>query len=244
MAVKRVILLDELRGLFIWGVVLYHLVYDLIYLFNVNIPLFHHFAVDIFQESVACGFIIISGACCYFSRDNMKRGGKLLLLAFAITVATTLVMPEYQIIFGILHLLAASILLFALLKPFWQKLPPLLILVAGLLLYLLTFHTMSGYWQIGTLTIFLPQTLKQIPGAFIFGFIDSSYYSADYFPLLPYGFIFFAGTALGKWLSQGHCPDFAYQNHAPFLALCGRGSLWIYLFHQPIILAVLFLIFS
>ena len=37
------------------------------------------------------------------------------------------------------------------------------------------------------------------PASTTLGFISPGFYSADYFPLLPWFFLFLTGTALGGW---------------------------------------------
>lgn len=244
MATKRIVLFDEIRGTMIWCVVLYHLLYDLVYLFAVDIPWFGSAWTEWWQETVACLFIFISGCCCYFSRNNVLRGLRLLIVAALLSAATYLVMPQQMISFGIIHLLSLSVLIFALGRPLLSFIPPPFIMLGGLLLYYVTFPVCNGYLQFGTWNYSLPETWYQNSCWFWLGFPTANYYSADYFPLLPYLWIFLSGCGLGTYRSKDDYPFWAYQTHSKFLAFCGRNSLWLYLVHQPLLLAILSLIWQ
>lgn len=108
-----------------------------------------------------------------------------------------------------------------------------------LFLFFLTYNIGNGYLGFGTLKIMLPESWYGGNALFALGFTDSSFYSADYFPLLPWLFVFIAGTYLGVWAQQGRFPEWAYRSRAPFFQLMGRHSLAIYILHQPVIYGVL-----
>ena len=90
-----------------------------------------------------------------------------------------------------------------------------------------------------TLSLELPPVLYSTSFLFPLGFPDSNFFSSDYFPLLPYLFLFLAGM----FLARLPLPQAFYQQHSRSLSLLGKNSLWVYLLHQPVIYAVLWLIF-
>ena len=59
-------------------------------------------------------FILISGASCVFSRNNLKRGLRILCFGLVITLATYLAYPSYIIMFGVLHLLGVCMIVYSL----------------------------------------------------------------------------------------------------------------------------------
>ena len=66
--------------------------------------------------------------------------------------------------------------------------------------------------------------------------------SFDYFPLVPWFGVFLAGAALGKRI---YAPGRSLIPRPPgetFINIAGRHSLLIYLVHQPVIMAVLYLV--
>lgn len=70
------------------------------------------------------------------------------------------------------------------------------------------------------------------------------FFSADYFPIVPWLFLFLAGTAIGVPVKNGKFPRRFYELKVPFLAPAGRHTLLIYVVHQPIIYGLLYLIFK
>ncbi|MEG0895397.1 MAG: heparan-alpha-glucosaminide N-acetyltransferase domain-containing protein, partial [Oscillospiraceae bacterium] len=70
------------------------------------------------------------------------------------------------------------------------------------------------------------------------------FYSADYFSLLPWFFIFISGIGFGKLLKEERLPKFFYNSHIKFLSVIGRNTIWIYILHQPIIFILLTFIFN
>ncbi len=71
----------------------------------------------------------------------------------------------------------------------------------------------------------------------LFGFPSKDFASADYFPLLPWFFIFFAGFFFCRMFKTGF-PAFSEKIPCPFFALVGRHALPIYILHQPVIYLV------
>lgn len=87
----------------------------------------------------------------------------------------------------------------------------------------------------GSLTLVrLPQSLYELGFLFPLGIHPRFFSSADYYPLLPWIFIFGLGCFLGGYFYNGEAPDFCYRPHCPPLARVGRHALLIYLLHQPV----------
>ena len=70
------------------------------------------------------------------------------------------------------------------------------------------------------------------------GFHNASFLSADYFPLLPWAFVFAAGTFIGRWAARGQFPKWMYPSRVPPLSWMGRHALILYIVHQPVIIGV------
>ena len=73
---NRVGFLDELRGFAIICMVVYHLMVDLKFVFNVDVPIFFEGWFDIIRDIFVGIFISISGIVCNYSRNNVKRGAE------------------------------------------------------------------------------------------------------------------------------------------------------------------------
>jgi len=192
-------------------------------------------------------FIVISGISSRLSRSNAKRGLKLLGVALAVTLVTAVLLPlagadGFGIYFGILHFLSVSMLAFSALRPLLDKIKPAWGVAVCFVLYLSTRGLTNGWLgpNIGGFLKFnLPDSLYEIPWLFPLGICTQSFSSADYFPLIPWFFIFAAGAFLGAALKQGKVPASAYRRRVPPLAFLGRHALAVYLAHVPAAAAVL-----
>lgn len=73
---------------------------------------------------------------------------------------------------------------------------------------------------------------------FLFGIWMDWFYSADYFGLLPWLFLFWAGYYLHKAVGHRRMEPLR-RSVCPALGWMGRHSLLLYLLHQPVIYGVL-----
>ncbi|GAA2975233.1 hypothetical protein GCM10011539_07720 [Finegoldia magna] len=64
------------------------------------------------------------------------------------------------------------------------------------------------------------------------GFYNDKFYSGDYFPLLPWYFMYLVGYCAGDFL------DIKLNVRENLLSKMGKKSLMIYLIHQPIIMII------
>jgi uncharacterized membrane protein len=247
---RRVVFLDELRGLSILLMVVFHGAYDLVYIFGVDIPIFHSEFLQRFLQPFFAGvFILISGIVCRYSRSNLKRGLTALGLGLVMTLVTWRFMPGQLILFGILHLLGVCMILYGLSSRENSGKPDRLPAFGGAalfgLLFALTWNLPNRWLGFpGTpLSLPLPDSLYRYPGLSPLGFFAEGFASADYFPLMPWLFLFFAGSFIGVLFHAGAMPEFFYRSRFPFLAKAGRHTLVIYLLHQPVVYGVMWGVF-
>ncbi|WP_312643489.1 heparan-alpha-glucosaminide N-acetyltransferase [Hydrogenoanaerobacterium sp.] len=241
---RRVWLIDEVRGVFIILMVLYHLFYDLVYIFEVNIPAFHWRFTSYLQLLIAGLFVFISGVASRFSRSNLKRGAQCFAFGMVMTLATWLFLPSQIVLFGILHLLGVCMMLFPLMKPVLDRIPPLAGLIVCAVLFFLTYNTQSGYWGMRGWQMNLPVAWYSTNFLFPFGFPNAEFWSSDYFPLLPWILWYLGGTFAGVYIKNGQCPAWFYRPHSRLMAFLGRNTFIIYLLHQPVVYGVLYVIFA
>ena len=199
------------------------------------------------QLLFASVFILISGFCTQLSRNVAKRGILLLCIALSLSAITILALPKigwdgFQDRFGILHLLSCCMLLYALLRKAIDRVPLKIGLPVCIVLYASTCMLQSSRIGFPFASAALPVALTQLRFLFPFGIHDAQFYSADYFPLLPHAFVFFAGCMIGRVVCSGTIPESAYRIHSRFFAFFGRHSLLVYLLHIPALAAVLFII--
>lgn len=241
----RVHLIDEVRGLSILLMVIYHAFFDLVILFGVNIPAFSSTLVRyILVPFFAGSFVFISGAACLYSHNNLKRGAICFGFGMVFTLFTYFFMPGDFIAFGILHFLGCAMMLYPLFKGICNRLSPLLGVLIGLFLFFLCYHLPDGYLGFrGIISVSLPAFVYDLGFLFWLGFPASSFFSMDYFPILPWIFLFYSGSCFGRLLKENRAPKWFYQMHLPVLAAIGRHTFLIYLLHQPIIYGLLSIIF-
>ena len=76
------------------------------------------------------------------------------------------------------------------------------------------------------------------------GFPQRGFYSTDYFPLIPWFFLFLAGFFLFRILDGKNLNGRLFsRGQIPVLNWLGRNSLLVYLLHQPILYGLCLLIF-
>jgi uncharacterized membrane protein len=223
---RRAGLLDELRGLDIIVMTLYHAGYDLVFIFGVEVPFYRSIAMPYIQPCIAWLFIVLSGISCRYSRSNLKRGLRVLIFGLCLTVVTVLFMPSEAIYFGILHFMGTAMLLFAALRPLIDKIPA----PAGLICSLLLF----------ALTLDVPEKMSHMSMWLLpLGFGGMG---ADYFPLVPNFFLYLAGAFAGTYVAAGKLPAWVYATRFKLLAALGRRTIIVYLLHQPILIGLFTLI--
>ena len=240
---NRVALMDELRGLAVILMVAYHAAYDLHYFFETPISPLQWPVMRVLQPFFAGVFIVLSGMASRFSRNNIKRGLIALALGGVMTVVTLWLALDQPIYFGILHLLGSSMLLYALLHKQLDLIRPLPGAVLMLLLFALTYRIPAGALGLPPFALPLPGALTATNWLAPLGFIRPDFRSPDYYPLIPWSFLFFAGAYLGLPVWQGEAPGWVYAPRFGWLAAVGRQSLAVYLLHQPVLYGIFWLWF-
>ncbi len=217
---QRIPLIDVLRGLAVLLMVIHHFLYDLVAFCGAPGWLFSNPVFDFLHFVFAGLFILLSGVSSNFSRSNVKRGLKALTCALVITAVT--VVMDMPILFGVLHLLGTCMVLYGLTRPLWEKLPFWVVPAVSLLGLVLTGDMVGG-------------VSSESRWLWMLGWTYEGFVSTDYFPLLPWVFVFLLGTWAGKYIKAGRMPAWFYQTDCPPLAAVGRHSLVIYVLHQPVL---------
>lgn len=219
----RIQIIDAARGLCLCLMVFYHLLVDLEMLDMFPAWLLYFPFVSFLQTFFACIFVLLAGVSSRFSRSNLKRG--LIVLAFALGLSVVTNLAGIGVNWGILHLLGSCMVLYGLLYRPLDRLPRAPMLVIYLVLYL-------------GLAVCLKQAYFYDMDSFfmgMLGFMNPGFTSADYFPILPWIFMFLFGTVFGGYIREGTLPEWFYGFDIPVLPAIGRKSIWIYLAHQPVL---------
>lgn len=240
---QRVHFLDEIRGFCIIAMVLYHAFFSMTYVFDIsfgNTLLSFFYPVQPFFAGI---FVALSGISSMLSRNNYVRGIKLFVIAMLVTLVTVIFTPGIEIKFGILHFLAVAMVIFQLCKKLLTKIPVKTGFIIFFLLFVITYNIPLGYIGFKPfLTINLPSALYSTNFLFPLGFPNASFFSSDYFSIIPWIFLFISGSFLGVPISKGDIPELFYKNHVPFLTFLGKHSLVIYIAHQPVIFGIFYIL--
>lgn len=236
----RIQSIDALRGLCVLLMCCHHFLFDLVAFLGAPWWLFTNPVLDALHYVFASCFVLLSGVSSRFSRSNVRRGGKVLALALALTLVTWAgdrlgerilgQSPGVLIQFGVLHMLGFCMLFYGLTRKLWDALPerlaPVLYLIAA------------------AATFFLANGVRGVEQSWLFpiGLVREDFYSADFFPIFPWLFMFLLGTWLGRRIREGKLPEGFYRWSIPFFPAVGRHALLIYLLHQPALVGLTLLI--
>ncbi len=251
---RRIWELDFLRGFAIIMMVFDHLMYDLMFMpsFFSNFRTIDN-SVFNFLNDIATKywisdlrfyghlffitlFLVVSGISYTFSKNNLSRGLKLGIVALLInlvTIGLNYIVDGTIIIFGIIHLYAASIILIYFLRKLVKNeiallIISLIIIGAGLPL---------KFYNPDYLTSF---ELTDLPAIII----GVRAYGADYFSIIPYTGIILLGTVIGNTFYSNKVSLIPSINMSEknIFSIAGRKSLLIFVTHQVVLFALIFLV--
>ena len=225
---------DTLRGLNLISMMAYHAMWDLVYLFGMDIPWYKGMPGFIWQQIICQTFIVLSGFSWNLGKHHVKRGLTVFLAGALVTFVTLMFMPEAPVIFGILTFMGSAMLIMIPLDRLFKMLPgrgaAAVLLILSLVLFISTRNVGSYISGSGYFTAYL-------------GFPFPGFFSDDYFPLIPWIFLYMTGYFLYRVLPMEKIKPVLADSLCPPLEFIGRHTLIIYLLHQPVIFGVLTLIF-
>lgn len=137
-------LLDELRGLDLISMMLYHGMWDVVFLFGVAQKWYTGRPGFVWQQSICWVFILLSGFCLPLGHHPFRRGAVVFGAGALVTAVTLLFLPEDVVWFGVLTLLGSSMLLTAALDPLLRRVPPAVGVAVSALLFWVTYPTMTA----------------------------------------------------------------------------------------------------
>ncbi|MBO5976701.1 MAG: DUF1624 domain-containing protein [Oscillospiraceae bacterium] len=228
---KRIELLDVWRSLAILMMVAYHLIYDL-YLFGViSYEQVNHPLAFSLRLGAVVSFMLISGMVVRYSKNSLRRGA--IVFCCGLLVSLVMGLMGMPVRFGVLHNLGVMMMLHSLFSRIGGKLPKgAWFVVACALVFAATYYIGQNVFV---------ETKLLVP----FGLVYEEFYSADYYPLLPWGMLFVIGVWLGEKLevTRERFP-LLQRKIRPMFTFMGRNSLVIYLAHQPLLYAICWIIWD
>jgi uncharacterized membrane protein len=236
--------IDVMRGVALVLMLVYHLVYDLVYFDYLNIDIDGFFWQMIARMSLILFLIIVGvGMSLKAQREDerdraiftwksfkpfLNRAGVIMMAAMVVTGVSAAVLGGDFVRFGVLHMIALSLVIFYPLRHlrttnFWLGL---------------------GFIMFGAVV----SPIKVSSGWFLpLGIMPVNYASVDYVPLFPWGAMVLWGIGIGNVLyhngvRQFKLPGLLLKPWVQRLGLSGRQTLIIYLVHQPVIWGTLALV--
>lgn len=231
-------LLDSIRGLVLISMILYHSCWDLVYIFGKNWSWYEGVQAYIWQQSICWTFILLSGFCWSLGKKPFKRGLLVFLAGLLVSLVTIIFMPSEKVEFGVLSCIGSCMLLMIPLDRIFQKIPSIAGFISSILFFVLTRNINEGFlgfekWRLWK----LPEILYQGKWMTYVGFTEKSFFSTDYFSLIPWIFLFISGYFLFRIMKDKLPEAFWGQimtKECRPLSFLGRHSLIIYLLHQPV----------
>ena len=232
-------LIDCLRALAVIAMIAYHALWDVVFIYEVNVPWYETNARHIIQLSIRWSFLLLSGFCFSMGRRPLKRGLVVLGCSVIVTLVSLVAVPETPIFFGVLTFLGAAMLLTIPAHKLLKKCNAYLGIAICVALFLATedlqIRKVLGYD--------MPQWLYANDLTAFLGMPAESFDSSDYVPLIPWIFAYWIGYFLYRIFENNHWLDALGKVGCKPLEFIGRHSLVIYMAHQPVVYGLLAVIF-
>ncbi|HVE88306.1 MAG TPA: heparan-alpha-glucosaminide N-acetyltransferase [Burkholderiaceae bacterium] len=225
----RLQLVDALRGFAVAQMIVYHFIYDLAYFGWIELVMTRDQPWTAWRTAIVTQFLLLVGVSLVLrtsfkpsAGDFWKRWAQIAAAALLVSVGSWLVFGQRFIYFGILHFVAAALLIAR----------PLLILNA--------WNIALGAACVAIGLIYTNQFFD-MPPATIVGFMTFKPRTEDYVPLFPWLGVVLIGAGLAAlWRNTQWGVSNALlslNERAPrWLLFLGTWALTVYLVHQPIML--------
>ncbi|MGH6610941.1 MAG: DUF1624 domain-containing protein [Burkholderiaceae bacterium] len=228
---SRLTLVDALRGFAVAQMIVYHFIYDLSYFGWVDLMMTRDQPWVGWRTAIVTQFLLLVGVSLVLrtsfkpsAADFRKRWLQIAAAALLVTLGSWLVFGPRLIYFGILHFVAAALL------------------VAQPLLRLGALNIVTGVISI-VIGLVYANEFFNTPPATIIGFMTFKPRTEDYVPIFPWIGVVLIGAGLASYWQRaqwGVWPALQPLNRAPsWLLFLGRWPLTIYLLHQPILLGAM-----
>ena len=243
---QRVFWIDNIRAIAMLSMIAYHAVWDLVYLYGMDWGWYRSEAAFFWQQSICWTFILLSGFCWSFSKNPLKQGVIVSGGGIIVSIVTLVFSYESRIIFGVLTLIGAAALFLIPLKRYFEKIPAAIGACLMFLLFAVTYGVNEGFLGFFKVELVkLPEILYGNMFSTFWGFAEKYFFSADYFSVFPWVFLYFTGYFLCRLWRMKKLPDAkCLDRKFPILTKIGKKSLIVYMLHQPIIYILLELTFG
>lgn len=228
----RLAVVDVLRGFAVAQMIVFHFIYDLDYFGWVQLRMLTDQPWIGWRTAIVTQFLLLVGVGLVLRtsfkpepRDFWRRWSQIAAAALLVSVGSAIVFGPRFIYFGILHFVAAALIL------------------ARPLLRLGQWNVGLGVATIAFGLLYAHPVFNDAP-ANIVGLVTAKPKTEDYVPLLPWMGVVLIGAGLGSlWQRRDWAvtPVLRGLNQQPprLLLFLGTWALTVYLVHQPILMAIL-----
>lgn len=242
---RRLELVDSIRGFSILSMIGFHACWIMSFF---GIILSHSVirttGFVIWERSICCTFIFISGFAFSLGSKQFKRGLIVLGIGIMLTILSCLFAYDIRDIFGVLWILGISpIIMFFIDKKIKQmtdnKIISAICFFTFIILTLVFWNVNYGYLGFNNfLKLQLPKSFYNGIIMTFLGFQDPTFYSVDYFSFFPWFFLYVAGYFAHKLVKSTPFEEKILTIGIPVLKTIGKHSLAIYLIHPVVIFIV------
>lgn len=272
---------DFLRGFALLLMIFHHAIFDVRYVFQVDAFAFQdeYWFYKVGRPIILALFLFVSGISTRFSRNNLKRGIRMIVFSAIATVGTVFIHQFVSgigiIFFNVIHVVAFSTLIYAFIEYVFIGRHGLADLLSSRDLsdndidekkYSKTHPNDSGHFEkqlakllgcliaFGALAVGISVTITPIlpketlnPLFVMLGSPVAGVKTLDQMPLLPFLGYYILGAATGHTLYASGEPLWKKEEGILFsigrpVRYLGRNALFVYLLHQPITLAILWML--
>ena len=249
---KRFDLIDTLRGFSIISMIAFHTCWLMNYFgYAISNEMLYGTGFLVWERTICIGFILISGFSFSFGHRHIRTGIKLIIIGALITFITCMVIPKSPIVLVILTFLGSATLIMIPFDTAYHRASKggdvsepvnALLLAANLILFVFTYNINRGYLGFESISsLDLPKVLYSGYISTFIGFMKPGFVSSDYFPLLPWIFIYISGYFLHKAVMGSPGSKKVLCHGIPQMSFLGRHSLIIYIVHPVVIFLILYL---
>jgi len=230
----RILWIDAARGIALVAMAIYHFTWDLEFFGYLDPGLTAVGGWKLFARGIASSFLILVGVSLFLSHRNgvrwppfWRRFAMIVGAALIVSAASYAATPGSFIFFGILHQIALASVVGLL----FLRLPPLLMLVAAAAVIA------APYW--------LTSQSFDAPWWWWSGLSETRPRSNDYVPAFPWFGAVLIGMAIAGLAARAGVLDrlraLTPGRWSTPLQFAGRHSLAVYLIHQPVLIACVWL---
>ncbi|MCR4647987.1 MAG: DUF1624 domain-containing protein [Lachnospiraceae bacterium] len=245
---ERFYLLDDLRGFAVLGMIFCHTLYDL-ESYGVILPFTYTWQYELWEQFLRFLFFFISGYCVYLGRKSLKRGLIVSACGLIVTIVSIVIKVNPPIVFGVLTCMGFNMIAAIPFKRIINKKNAPYFLFGFLILLVLTLHIHRGYFGILSYKVFeFPKAWYgeySLPLTYVLAFLgipSRKFASSDYFPFVPWFFLFMTGFSVNAWLGDKLSKMKIMKLKVQPLEFIGKHSLIFYLAHQPIVMGIVMLL--